>query len=674
VTSPTRTLATWIDEELSLTWHRLGRWLDRSIAAGVRRATEPGIPELQQQIAARAGDTAAPAAARLGGLTANLGLQPLELEVLAAALAPHLDPALEEAFAAIRHRRGVDLGLVAELLDLDRADRLALVDALDPDRPLLALRLLAVEPGEGRAAFARQVQVPLDVVALFAGRGELSPALRRSARLIDAPADLGDLVLDEIVRDHLIDACAAIADSAALADPPWVVLWGRRSAGKRTLAARIAALAGRPLLALDTTTINDGGGDEQLRRAQREALLHGAILYIGPVAGELLASGGRELVRRLAGFRGMILFGVESDRAPRFTAPRALRELAVPELAAPERLALWQRSLGDAGRDLALDGLARGFRITPGEIAEIASEARANGTVTAADLRQGVIRRLRSELGDLATPVTIRASWDQLVLPEDQRVRVRELIDRHRLADQVYRQWGLGARVGYGKGVIALFSGPPGTGKTMLAGLVAAELELDLYKVDLSKVVSKWVGETEKELGRLFDLAARAHAVLLFDEADALLGARTKVESSNDRYGNLAVNYLLQRLEDYEGVAILTTNHAASLDAAVQRRLTLHLRLGLPGEDERARLWRSFLGPAVPGADRIDVAALADEFELSGGHTRNAAVRAAFLAAHAGRPLDMELVRHAARLELDGMGRPHVPLVVYDDLMGFQRE
>src|SRR5262249_12132310 len=135
------------------------------------------------------------------------------------------------------------------------------------------------------------------------------------------------------------------------------------------------------------------------------------------------------------------------------------------------------------------------------------------------------------------------------------------------------------------------------------------------------------------------------------------LGARTKVESSNDRYGNLAVNYLLQRLEDYEGVAILTTNLESSLDPAVQRRLTCHLRLGGPGEDQAARLWRSFLRPTVPGSAGINVAALADEFELSGGHTKNAAVRAAFLAASAGRPLDMELVRRAARLELEDMGR-----------------
>ncbi|HTJ42093.1 MAG TPA: ATP-binding protein [Kofleriaceae bacterium] len=649
--------ASWIDAEIAIAWRRVGACLARLVAAGER----PPNPAIERRVAEHAGsdegdELFARSCAPLGRLAHVLGLRALDVEVIATALAPHLDPALEDAFALLsrNQRRVVDLELVADLLGLDRSARLELVDVLDPERALIALRLLAVELGDARAPFARQIQIPLDVLPLLAGRGELSPALRRSARLVRAAADLDDLVYDDVTRARLAETCATIGASADLAEPPWIVLWGPRGAGKRTLAARIAAYATRPLLEFDTTTVADGSGDEQLRRAQREALLHGAILYVGPVEGELLANEGRDLVRRLRNFAGTVIFGVTADQAPRFAASRPLQELAVPPLGERERLALWQRQIPN----VAADAIARGFKLTPGSIVEIAAEARASTRgVKPADLRAGVDRRLRSELGELARPVTTSVTWNDLVLPADQRSRLEEVIDRHRLADQVFGAWGLGARLGYGKGVIALFSGPPGTGKTMIAGLVANELELALYKVDLSQVVSKWVGETEKQLGKLFDLAARAHAVLLFDEADALLGARTKVESSNDRYGNLAVNYLLQRLEDYEGVAILTTNLASSLDPAVQRRLTLHLRLALPNEDERARLWRSFLSPAIPGATTIDFRALGDELELAGGHIKNAAVRAAFLAASAGRPLDMELVRRAARLELEDMGR-----------------
>ena len=165
------------------------------------------------------------------------------------------------------------------------------------------------------------------------------------------------------------------------------------------------------------------------------------------------------------------------------------------------------------------------------------------------------------------------------MLPQDDLDRIDEFISRSVFGQQVYQDWGFDARVGSGKGMIALFSGPPGTGKTMLAGLIASALGLSIYQIDLSQVISKWLGETEKQLARAFDLAERAHAVLLFDEADALLAKRTEVQTSNDRYGNLAVNDLLQRLEQYSGVAILTTNKEAALDEALRRRLTLHLRL-----------------------------------------------------------------------------------------------
>ncbi|MGE0396228.1 MAG: ATP-binding protein, partial [Kofleriaceae bacterium] len=253
--------------------------------------------------------------------------------------------------------------------------------------------------------------------------------------------------------------------------------------------------------------------------------------------------------------------------------------------------------------------------------------------------------------------IKVSTSWDDLVLPKDELERINEFISRKKYYDVVYEQWGYGKRVGYGKGLIGLFSGPPGTGKTMLAGLIAQALDLDLYQVDLGQVVSKWVGETEKQLGKVFDQAERAHAVLLFDEADSMFAKRTEVKTSNDRYANMAVNYLLQRLERYTGVAVLTTNKDASLDDALQRRLTLHLRLEIPEVEERERLWRTFMPKAAPVDRDISFGILAKEFELSGGYIKNAAVRAAFLAAAHNAPIGMELLRLASALELEDMGR-----------------
>jgi SpoVK/Ycf46/Vps4 family AAA+-type ATPase len=284
--------------------------------------------------------------------------------------------------------------------------------------------------------------------------------------------------------------------------------------------------------------------------------------------------------------------------------------------------------------------------------------AERNGrAVTQLDARGGVERRLRNDLGDLARRITVLTTMNDLVLPPQDMDRVDEFIARKKHQDTVYRQWGFGDRVGYGKGLIALFSGPPGTGKTMLAGLIATQLDLDLYQVDLAQVVSKWVGETEKQLGQVFDRAERAHAVLLFDEADSLFAKRTEVKGANDRYGNMATNYLLQRLEQYTGVAVLTTNKDTALDEALQRRLTLHLRLDVPDVAERERLWQSFLPPKAPVESNLNLTALANEFELSGGYIKNAAVRAAFLAASVGAPIGMDILRLASALELEDMGR-----------------
>jgi len=264
---------------------------------------------------------------------------------------------------------------------------------------------------------------------------------------------------------------------------------------------------------------------------------------------------------------------------------------------------------------------------------------------------------LDAKLTTLGTRIMWRQTWDDLVLPDDAVDDIVEFIARVRHRRQVYETWGMGRKVAKGMGLSALFSGPPGTGKTMVAGLIAQELGLDLYQIDLSKVVSKWIGETEKNLGELFDAAEAGHALLLFDEADSLFSKRTQVSSSNDRYANLEVNYLLQRLEAFSGIVILTTNHDTTIDDAFRRRLSLRIEFPVPGPAERERLWRALLadGPAVE--TDIDFAALARGFEMTGGYIRNATLRAAFLAAHDGEAISMRHLQRAARAEYQAMGK-----------------
>ncbi|MCW5803157.1 MAG: ATP-binding protein, partial [Deltaproteobacteria bacterium] len=282
------------------------------------------------------------------------------------------------------------------------------------------------------------------------------------------------------------------------------------------------------------------------------------------------------------------------------------------------------------------------------------------GAVRAGELRAGLRHNIAERMGGLADRIEVTQTWDDLVLADDLRDQVVALIGRVRHAHQVLDTWGYRRRIARGAGTAALFSGPPGTGKTMVAGLIARELDLELYQVDLSKVVSKWVGETEKNLGRVFDAAEEGHALLLFDEADALFGQRSSnVGGANDRYANLEVNYLLQRVEAFGGIAILTTNLESAIDTALIRRLAAHVVFATPDEDERARLWRhqTTTGTA-PIAASADHDHLARAFpKMSGANIRNAAVAAAFLAASDGSPtITQDHLLRAAHAEYRSMG------------------
>lgn len=610
--------------------------------------------------------------ALLGRLVENLELRPLEVETLVVTMAPHLDAPLSDVFNVLKGptsgRRGVDLALVSQLYRLKRADRVTLLDALDPDRPLLRWRLIQVLPNESFEAFSsmshRALRPTFDLVSTLCGRTELAPELTRFASLLRAKPTLEDLRYEPSMRTEIASLCEASRNDPR-AGGPWVVLWGPPGIGKKTVATRIAAYGMRPLLAFDPTQVERPMFDDVFPRIQREALIRGAVLYVGPLSPEMLANGGKELARRLAGYRGPVVLGVEGFAAPRLIIDHSLWELQLRLPPEPVRVQMWEDALPKVARapDVQLESLARAFNLTPGEIERSAREASAiadrdqGRQVTHADVRGGVERLLRNDLGELARRITVTTTWNDLVLPAQDMDRIQEFISRRRYHDTVYRTWGFGERVGYGQGLIALFSGPPGTGKTMLAGLIAHALDLDMYQVDLAQVVSKWVGETEKQLGKVFDQAERAHAVLLFDEADSLFAKRTEVKQANDRYGNMATNYLLQRLEQYAGVAVLTTNKDSALDEALQRRLTLHLRLEIPDVAERQRLWQTFLPPRAPVEADINLTTLATEFELSGGYIKNAAVRAAFLAASVGAPIGMEVLRLASALELEDMGR-----------------
>jgi SpoVK/Ycf46/Vps4 family AAA+-type ATPase len=330
----------------------------------------------------------------------------------------------------------------------------------------------------------------------------------------------------------------------------------------------------------------------------------------------------------------------------------------------PARRNMWSLLLAHSDpehqlSELDLDELGHRYTIGAGAMREaIATAQLSPRPLTKSRLVSALRQRTTERLTGLTTHVPVRQEWRDLVLAQDTRDQIDALVARVRHSHQVFERWGLEKRIGRATGVAALFSGPPGTGKTMVAGLVARELGLDLHQIELSQVLSRWIGETEKQLAQIFDAAGTGHCLLLFDEADALFTKRTEVRSSNDRYSNLEVNFLLQRMESFRGIVILTTNMDASIDPAFKRRLAAHVVFWPPDDEERERLWKSYLSSGVPVGADLDVDRLVQDFpDLSGAHIRNAVLNAAFAAASRQDLVTQAALESAARNEYAAMGR-----------------
>lgn len=346
------------------------------------------------------------------------------------------------------------------------------------------------------------------------------------------------------------------------------------------------------------------------------------------------------------------------------TLPHVTIRFEEPDLA--ERRRLWTMNLAALGATVqpeTLDALSERFILNPGQISRAVTGARdahrARGTDASFDdlLFEAARAESGQRLGTLATKVRLLHTWDDLVLPAATLRRVREIGAAMRHRDVVYERWGFERRIAAGKGMKVLFTGTPGTGKTMTAGVIARDLGLDLYKIDLSGVVSKYIGETEKNLDRIFHAAHSSNAILFFDEADALFGKRSEVKDAHDRYANIETSYLLQKMEEHEGAVILATNLRKNIDEAFSRRMHYVIDFPMPDEPYRRQLWKGMFPAEVPLGEDIDFQFLARQFTLSGGDIQNVALDAAFLAAQDGRVITMEHLVNAMARQLAKQGR-----------------
>lgn len=425
-------------------------------------------------------------------------------------------------------------------------------------------------------------------------------------------------------------------------------LCGPADAGGPAMAAAAAAALGLRLYILPAAALLAPERGGWLRAWRRDALLTGSALLV-----DLAGADAREWLLALRGL-GVPALLMAEDPVPSPDAP--LLRLDVPRPSAAEQAALWAGYLG-AGAEPAFGPVMGAFDLGPAAIAAAAAAVAAvPPEERPARLWAECRAQARAPLEGLARRIEPQARWDDLVLPEDQAAALRAVADQVRHRRLVLDGWGMGARSRAGLGTTALLAGPPGTGKTLAAEVLAAELGRDLYAVDLSAVTSKWLGETEANLRRIFAAAEAGGAVLLFDEADALFGTRTEVKDGHDRYANLGVSYLLQRVETFRGLVLLATNMKDALDRAFLRRLRFVVDFPHPDAAERERLWRRAFPPSVP-LDGVAPERLA-QLNLPGGHIRTIALNAAFRAAAAGAPVGMAHLLEAARAECAKLGRP----------------
>jgi hypothetical protein len=474
--------------------------------------------------------------------------------------------------------------------------------------------------------------------------------------------------LDERLADVLVPLEPAIPGDAAPIVEALCTLWERPASGtfapvqlhggdahgRRTAVAAAAQQLNVPAWLLHVADVPQEAAERAAfaRAWDRERRLNGALLVVDGQA-DPANSGWERFVKTCEG--RVALLGatpVETGRAE-------LVRLELETTSFETRRNAWQRALGgQPNADGIAERLAAQFHLDPGRIDGAAAQARAgNAGALDADVLWEVCRRLvRPALESVAERIQATWQWDDLVLPAHQKNVLREIEMHVRLRHTVHEAWGFGAASQRGLGIAALFAGPSGTGKTMAAEVLGNALHRDVYRIDLAAVVSKYIGETEKNLKRIFDAAESGAAILLFDEADALFGKRSEIRDSHDRYANIEVSYLLQRMEAYRGLAILTTNLKSSLDSAFLRRLRFIVHFPFPDVAERTEIWQRVF-PADAPTDGLRYDQLA-RLNLSGGTIRNVAIASAFLAADEGTPVRMPHLARAARSEFAKLEKP----------------
>ena len=596
-------------------------------------------------------------------LVERFGLSNLELNILLFCLAPLLDRRYERLYAYLQDDISQKHPTVLLMMNLlgDTADsRYDVWHLLSESMPLRRTGLIRFEADTHVKTFlAGHLLIDQSVIAF------LLDDKTRSLRTADAIHFL------DVQNPPVFEESAAIqAVFAALPENPLIFMQGRTHDAREMIAAMMCAEHDRPLMKIDTEKLVALSAHNYLtwQSALRDARLHGAALLItipdrNPEEKALFTPAMLDMVLNYP--HPVFFCGRELPDLAGMVRSRRLLRLTMTELQYESRCQSWLNRLDAqdvSPKSVPVEMLARKFRFTSGEIDRVITTAldiaASRGTpVEDEDFYQGARQHSTLNLGHLAQQIIPHHTWDDLILPREPLAQLREMKDRVEYSHLVREQWAFGERILRTRGVKALFAGESGTGKTMSASVLANDLGLVMYRIDLSMVMSKYIGETEKNLRKIFEEAHASNAILFFDEADALFGKRSEVKDARDRYANVETAYLLQQFEEFDGIAILATNLRQNLDDAFTRRLDFLIDFPFPEPEYRVHIWQKHFPSAAPLAKDIDFAHLAQRYELAGGNIRNAAIAAAYLAAADGKVITMQHIRGAVRREQQKMGR-----------------
>ncbi len=608
----------------------------------------------------------------------NLSL--FETDILLLTLAPELNLRYQKLYAYLQddvNRKRPSVELALRLFCFNFSECIQAREIFLSNSPLLNLPLILLheDPTERPATLLnRSLKLDTRITEFLLGSDTLDSRLCDPTPMVWRAKPLHHL--HQLILPEAVKATLQRIISLEINHSSWLcILHGTAGVGKKACAEVVAQGRKQSLLVLDLPTMlhAEHPFSTLLNIAFREAKLYKDIVYLDGWQ-ELLKEEPKyrnaiKLVEhQIEQFRGLVFLATHITWQPSHAQHYQFIHIELPLPDESSRLLLWQNSLNHSHNidpEVNLNYLASAFRFSGGQIQKAIKHAEnhaflqqnQNYTLTTEDLLKGCRLESNQHLVTFARKIIPKRIWQDLVLPKDTLTQLRELCQQVRYRSKVYTDWGFDNKLSLGKGLIALFTGNSGTGKTLSAEILAKDLGLELYQVDISLVVSKYIGETEKNLSRVFDEAQASNAILFFDEADALFGKRSDVKDAHDRYANIEVNYLLQRVEEYEGVIILSSNLSKNIDNAFVRRLHFSIEFPFPDEHHRLQIWRRIFPEKVPLSGELDFEFLARKFKIAGGNIKNVALASAFRAANDGNAIKMEHLMLAMKREYQKLGK-----------------